>query len=140
MDTSTRQTTMHHLVEGESVTKTITAASFWNDTGIRLIAGQEYHFTATGEWIDWYIPCNADGFASPSPFFWPFEWVRRAPGARWFALIGAIDHDPFTHFLIGANRTMVITLSGELTCFANDNAFAYWNNRGSIELTITRTR
>lgn len=140
MKAAIRQVRMHDLEIGESLTKRVIATNYWNDTGVRLVAGQEYCLTATGQWTDWYIPSTADGFASPNGLLRIFERLRRAPHERWFALIGAIDRDPRTHFLIGAQRTIIAPVSGSLTCFANDVGFAYWNNRGSVELTITRTR
>lgn len=135
-----RPATIQSLSVGESATRLIAAQNLWNDTGIRILVDQEYHFTTTGQWIDWYVACDADGFVSPSPALWPFEWLRRVPYAPWFALIGAIDRDQRTQFLIGTNRKIIAPASGELTCFANDTAFAYWNNIGSVEVTITRTR
>lgn len=135
-----RQTAAPTLAVGEVMTRPILAREAWNDTGILLVAGQEYRLTATGRWVDWYIPCDADGFASPNPAFWPFEWLRRAPAERWFALVGALERDPRTMFLIGAQRTVIAPASGELTCFANDVWLAYWNNRGALQLTVERVR
>ncbi len=136
---------MHDLAIGESATKSIVARNTWNDTGIRLVAGQEYRFTAVGEWIDWYIRCGPEGYPSFTPLPLPFlarplEWLRRAPREQWFALIGAIDRNPQTQFRIGTQRTLIAPATGMLTCFANDIMFFYWNNIGSVDLTITRTR
>lgn len=140
MNAEIRATSTRDLAAGQSATRFIVARNIWNDTSIQLIAGNEYRLTAAGQWSDWYIPCTADGFASPNMFLRIFEWLRRAPHERWFALIGAIDRNPRTQFLIGAQRTMIAPATGKLTCFANDVGFAYWNNRGSVELTITRLR
>jgi hypothetical protein len=128
------------LALGESAAKPIIARNFWNDTGIRLISGQEYHFTAVGRWIDFYISCDADGFRSPNPLFFPWEPLRRMPHEQWFTLIGAIDRKPETQFRIGRERTMIAPATGTLSCFANDVGLAYWNNFGSLELTVRRTR
>ena len=124
MNASVRQTNepdrYDELAVGESATKLILARNIWNDTGISLVAGQEYRFTAVGQWIDWYIPCDAEGFPSPNPLFWPFEWLRRMPREQWFALIGAIDRKPETQFRIGRQRSVTVPATGMLTCFAND--------------------
>ena len=128
------------LVVGGSATETIVAGSFWNDTGIPLVSGQEYRFNAVGQWIDFYIQCDADGFRSPNPLFWPLEPLRRMPHEPWFALIGAIDRKPETQFRIGKERTMIAPATGMLTCFANDVRHFYWNNFGWVELTVTRSR
>jgi hypothetical protein len=128
------------LAVGESATKPIIAGNFWNDTGIRLVSGQEYHFTAVGQWIDLYILCDADGVPSPNPLVIPFETLRRMPHEQWFTLIGPIDRNPETQFRIGKERTVIAPATGLLTCFANDVRYFYSNNFGSVELRVTRTR
>jgi hypothetical protein len=61
------------------------------------------------------------------------------PTERWFALIGRIDGHPSTTFLIGTGRKPILMpASGELICFANDVPGYYWNNLGTLQLTITR--
>jgi|SRR5271166_5452078 len=142
MKASVRQTNKpekyDELAVGESATKRIIARNFWNDTGIRLVSGQEYRFSAVGQWIDLCILCDADGVPSPNPLVLPFEPLRRMPHEPWFTLIGAIDRKPETQFVIGKERTVTVPATGMLTCFANDVAFAYLNNFGSVELTVTR--
>lgn len=140
MSTQTTAAAGPRLAIGDSTTITIEAWKFWNDTGIYLVAGQEYEFTAEGTWTDWFIPCGADGFASPNLAMMSVEWMRRAPRERWFALIGAVGHDPETQFLIGKERVLPIPANGMLACFANDTPFAYWNNAGSLRLTVRRLR
>ena len=66
------------------------------------------------------------------------ERLRRAPSQQWFALIGAIDQDPSTQFLIGTGCDYRPPRSGKLTCFANDVLGFYWNNKGQLELTVER--
>ena len=125
---------------GESAQATIEAKEKWNDTGIELISGQEYHFTARGQWIDLTIECDTSGYASPNLLFRATEWLRRSPRSRWFVLITAINKDKHTQFEIGTDRTVVAPTSGILTCYANDISFMYWNNHCSVELSVTRTR
>jgi hypothetical protein len=123
---------------GESAQATIEAKKKWNDTAIELVSGHEYHLTATGWWTDWWIECDAEGYASPNLIFKVFEGLRRSPRSRWFALIGAINADEHTQFEIGTECTLIASASGSLTCFANDGARAYWNNRGSVQLSVSR--
>ena len=125
---------------GESVTKPILAREKWNDTQINLVAGAEYHFTATGLWTDSTIVCNADGYTSPNPLLRASERFRRVPKERWFALIGTIQRNKDTSFLIGVEARISPRSTGLLCCFANDVSFMYWNNQGEIQLTVTRTR
>ena len=129
---------MNVLNVGGFAQTVIKAREKYNDTGIRLVGGHEYHFTARGRWTDWWIECDADGYASPNLIFKVLEGFRRSPRSRWFALIGAINADEHTLFEIGTERTLIAPASGTLTCFANDGARAYWNNRGSVQLSVTR--
>jgi len=104
----------------ESVT--ITARPFWVDTRLQLIEGATYSFQAVGTWTDWTITCDADGYNSDGRLLLRMtEWLRRAPRQRWFALMGAIDRNMKTEFLIGTSATVVSPATGSLTCFANDN-------------------
>lgn len=125
---------------GESAQAEIQARRRWNDTGIELVSGHEYHFAARGRWTDLWYECDADGYTSPNPIFVAGEWLRRSPRSRWFALIGAVNADKPIQFEIGVDRTLLMPVSGTLTCFANDLPWTYWNNSGSVQLTVTRTR
>jgi hypothetical protein len=118
---------------------TIRAARPWNDTGIVLEAGAAYALAAEGDWTDFFIRSGPEGNPAPT-------WTQRLllsrlrmPGERYFALIGAIDRDPATQFLIGRGLARwIASRSGQLTCFANDVPGFYWNNRGAVKLTVTR--
>lgn len=66
------------------------------------------------------------------------ESLRRMPHAPWFSLIGSIDKDKNSCFLIGTDKNITAPKTGRLYCFANDVIIAYGNNQGSIELTVTR--
>ena len=125
---------------GESTTKTILANKKWNDTQIRLVAGEEYHFKASGQWKDWTIVCDEDGHTSPNPLLRASERFRRVPKERWFAVIGTIQQNEDTSFRIGVEAKISPRSTGLLYCFANDVSFMYWNNTGEIQLTVTRTR
>jgi hypothetical protein len=96
------------LAVGESVQATIEAKKKWNDTGIELVRGHEYRFTARGRWTDWWIECDADGYASPNPILKVAEGLRRSPRSPWFALIGAIDAQNHTQFEIGTEQTLTL--------------------------------
>jgi len=124
----------------ESTTKTILASTKWNDTQIRLVAGAEYHFKASGQWRDWTIVCNVDGYTSPNSLLRASERFRRVSKERWFALIGTIQQNEDTSFRIGVEAKISPRSTGLLYCFANDVSFMYWNNTGEIQLTVTRTR
>jgi len=118
----------------------IAASNPWNDTGIDLTAGSVYDFIATGEWKDASIPSDADGYLS-TPILKLFERFRRIPGARYFKLIGTIGKSTRESLLIGIKLTGFLPAkSGRLYCFANDVRCMYWNNNGSVELTVIRRK
>jgi hypothetical protein len=41
-------------------------------------------------------------------------------------------------FFIGYSTTFLANATGELICFANDAFGLYWNNIGSLNVTVTR--
>ncbi len=122
------------------MTISICAKKKWSRTGFVLEAGCTYRFAAKGQWVDWTIVYGPDGGTSGSNFFLRlFEGFRRRPKDNWFALIGGVDEDDSTTFLIGASLPIFTAIrAGELACYANDVPFAYFNNKGSVSLTIER--
>jgi hypothetical protein len=116
----------------------VEAARIWNHTHVRLEAGVTYDLVAEGRWVDKVHACGPDGYDSPNLLMKLAEFGRRVRGAKWFALIGALDEDPATAVVIGSRATWIPPRDGELTCFANDWRSMYGNNRGSVTLTVTR--
>lgn len=117
-----------------TTTVTIRADQHWNNTGVQLDAGIEYELLARGEWTDWLIRTDADGFSRW--YLRPFERRRRAPDQPWFKLMGAVGEDPARLFPIGRGCRIRPEVSGILHCFANDVPSAYGNNKGTLELEI----
>lgn len=110
------------------------AREYWNDTAINIKAGERLHFNATGQWKDFIILTDANGFSK-----WhlkPFEKLRRKPDSPWFSLIGAIDHKHLFH--IDLENTIKMPASGRLYLFANDVKYFYWNNNGCVFVEIYR--
>lgn len=118
----------------------IASTEHWVDTGITLEAGTTYELVAAGEWHDASIPTGPDGYDSVNVLQEETESLRRVPDAKWFALIGALDHRKETEFVIGSRAEYTPTERGELTCFANDLIGFYLNNHGSVTLTVTAVR
>lgn len=124
-------------------TAPIDARLCWNVTDLMLEAGHSYDFSATGTWRDANIVCDAGGYPPPTlsalqaVILKPFESLRRVPAWPWFSLVGAIDQDMRTAFLIGRGGRVTAPKTGMLTCFANDVPFMYWNNSGIVTLTVT---
>lgn len=110
------------------------ASRKWNATGVRLQAHCKYHIVASGHWTDFYITTDANGFERKH--LRPFNRFKRQPDASWFALMGSIDKTP-PYFLVGTELHLGPGKAGELFLFANDMPAMYWNNRGSLSITIT---
>jgi hypothetical protein len=49
-----------------------------------------------------------------------------------------VDRHDETAFVIGENRLYAANTKGRLYCFANDLPHWYWNNFGSVRVTVTR--
>lgn len=116
----------------------VRARSCWNRTGILLTPGEQFVLSANGRWVDFFLCHGPAGDPSPGIYMRLFERYKRIPSANWFALIGALDCDLNTAFLIGNGTDVTVQAAGELTCFANDVACMYWNNWGHVELVVKR--
>jgi hypothetical protein len=129
------------LKPGESKSFVVDAAKLWNPSGIALKAGSIYDVKVEGDqtWKDWYIAAGPDGYTRET--LRPWEFLRRVPDQNWFKFTGTIGRDEKSPIPIGKALTNFSpNKSGELVCFANDIAWMYWNNRGSISVTVTRVR
>ncbi len=116
----------------------IRARSRWNRTGIVLAPGERYLFTAKGSWVDFFLRHGPAGDPSQLMYMRLLERYRRMSKTNWFALIGAVDCDLRTAFVIGEASDVSVRVTGELTCFANDMPCMYWNNWGHVELLAKR--
>jgi len=114
------------------------ASQKWNNIQVQVSAGETYRFEAKGEWIDWHKKCSPEGYDSSNFILRSAEKLRRVPTAKWFALIGVVNQELGTAFVIGNGVTRTFNQNGTLCCFANDVSCMYWNNKGSVELIITR--
>lgn len=116
----------------------------WKDTKIDLVQNHEYKYKSTGVWVDWFIPCNADGYCKPLNFFMDkiFGSSKCRGSAKWFQLVGVIKGNQEIECEIDpVNKgTLNARVSGRLWVFANDVDCAYWNNCGSIEFEIEEVK
>jgi hypothetical protein len=128
------------LAIGESTEILVHAELAWNNSRLVLVAGATYDLTVPGEqtWKDSSVVSTADGYPSkPMQIFW--ERFRRVPAANWFTLIGTIGRTMRNPFVIGTKLlNFSPSTSGRFYCFANDVRFMYWNNCGSIRMTVMR--
>ena len=101
-----------------------------------LRKGHTYQITARGGWKDRDTPCGAGGYPSNSLILRLAVPLRRKWRANWFALIGAQRFLFARRFVIGEGVTYRARRNGKLRCFANDVWFMYFNNKGSVEITV----
>ncbi len=106
----------------------------WNDTGVDVKRSQRIEVTATGEWIDWTIRCDANGFERPHMN--AFKFARRNRGAPWFALIASVGKMKRPTHHVGSSGDFVASRDGRLYLFANDAWYFYFNNKGSVRASI----
>lgn len=126
---------------GQSKSFDVDAAKAWNASGILLEPNHVYDISVEDgqTWKDWYIVSDADGYRREALSSW--ECLRRVPDQNWFKLIGTIERDETAPIPIGkAHREFSPGKPGELFCFANDTRWTYWNNSGTIRVTVTRTK
>lgn len=118
-------------------------------TGIRIDSGSVYRFDATGTWSDGPIEDVGPAGYSPvhekvpwhvTPILWLGAPFRRVRDANYFALIGEVGSEARrVRFVIGDSVVgWEAPLTGELLAFANDVRAKYGNNKGCVQLQVTR--
>jgi hypothetical protein len=139
---SSRMPVIEQMNVGETTYVCVQADKLWNDSGVHVMPGQTYNFVVpeNEKWIDWHIPCGAAGYPS-TPLIRPWEELRRVPDANWLQLIGTIDRSAKPPIVIGSKLVdFSPPFPGRLHFFANDLAWMYWNNKGNLAVTVTRTK
>lgn len=145
----------YHLKQGaKPVVLELSAASYWNASGLILEKGVNYvaHVSPTDTWSDLPWSAGPNGLEEPPP-----EWLdalsrfRRMPDEGPFQLVGATfrrcsngtpcaEQFPMT-FRPGQDGELEYRWTneqeGEFCSFANDWPIMYWNNKGTLHLTIT---
>jgi hypothetical protein len=132
---------LYHCIHvGQTHHVCVYANRLWNDSGIDVLSGQIYTLTVPSceRWIDSRKICSADGYAS-SRLMRPWEFLRRAPEANWFQLVGTIGRSTKARIAVGSSLTDFLPpFPGRLYFFANDLPWMYWNNKGALALRVTR--
>src|SRR4051794_13746210 len=134
---------MRSLNVGEAVCVPVSAKALWNHSGILARQGERFTLETgnVADWRDAWVKASPDG-QNHVPWVLDNKFARsflRYPHAEWYALVGAMDERLDTCFLVGRSVTLEAGHGGELCFFANDALWAYGNNHGTLDLTITRT-
>lgn len=128
------------LSNGETTTITVSARDKkGGDVILEVAPGESYSFKVPEgqQWKDWYIDSDAEGY--PKKQFFP---EPRLSGVNYFCLCGLLESGSSTSlFKIGKELPAYeISAEGRLYYFANDFKFAYWNNKGVMQLNVTRIK
>jgi hypothetical protein len=115
----------------------VDARLYWKDTELDVRAGDVLIVAASGQWTDLTYTCGPGGYPAPA-YMRLFDGLRRCPQARWFELVGCVGKDLKNSFPIGERRTVTAPASGRLYLYANDVPGFYWNNRGSLSVSVTK--
>lgn len=134
------------LKPGEARTCIVDSGVKYNWSGVRLVAGASYRIETPGEqrWQDGEMQCEADGWSTDElsgfkkTLIRHFEGRRRHPEAQWFELVGALGDDDDELVRIGKSCDLEAARDADLYLFANDLGSKYGNNKGAIEVAITR--
>jgi hypothetical protein len=123
-----------------TISKPIIASEKWNATGICINKGTWYRITLAE-------PLGVgDGSIQVTTLAgWPWCWqriiflpltpLRRCPFHPWFALIGSVGKK-YTFRISHDGQEIVAPVTGELWCYFNDVHWRYYNNNGSVRLSI----
>jgi hypothetical protein len=122
------------------VTLTIRADRSLNDTGLELEAGVSYaiQVSEVKGWRDAGIAANpSEGHDAGRLAL--FRFLKRYRKANWFVLIGQIGKKKKRRFVMGGGlESFTAPRDGRLFVFANDAPGFYWNNHGTLKLTVVR--
>ena len=110
---------------------------FWTNSSRTYDSGETLYLKViptNQTWHDWYIETDAEGYTNY------FNVKLRYQRGNIFALICCVQGAMDTCAYIGKENVFQVTkTAGYLSCFANDNPYMYWNNRGSINVGIFQT-
>lgn len=140
-DTPVRRMTARELVVGESAGPIpVLALLHWNPSRILARPGQRFLIEADNSaWTDENMPATAAGITGLGLQRLTTAMCRHRE-AGLMELIGALGRDDNHQFRIGRgavweNQT---NLAEEIFFYANDVYFMYYNNAGSVMVTVTR--
>lgn len=140
-DTPVRRVLTRDLLVGESSGPIpVLALLHWNPSRILARPGQRFLIEADNSvWTDEHLPATAGGVSGLGLQRFASAMCRHRE-AGLMELIGTLGREHDHQFRIGKgtvweNQT---GLDGELHFYANDVYFMYYNNAGSVMVTVTR--
>ncbi|OQW42584.1 MAG: hypothetical protein A4S08_11510 [Proteobacteria bacterium SG_bin4] len=140
------------LKKDEPVEIQICACSFWNNSGIKVNEGEEYKFEVANISQCWQdnntISDPRIGWTENSAFHkflrLIFEGHTRTNVTDIYALVGTVGQNEKNAFaVLNYDRDPIKIMTGkdeELFFFANDRVGYYYNNKGVLNLRITKVK
>ncbi|NUU19079.1 hypothetical protein HP550_17665 [Cellulomonas humilata] len=117
--------------------RSVPATQVWTAMGVECEAGDVLAIAMSGSASHDQTPSGTVGPTGLlDPEFHQYN-VDGFPDANTMTIIGSLDEDPGTFFVVGEEATYVCTKDGELYLGVNDAGVQ--NNSGAFEATITRT-
>jgi hypothetical protein len=114
----------------------VESSSLWSDYSKTMLKQDEaiqIDVLNDQTWTDWYIETSAEGYTNY--FGASLRYVGE--NTNIFALICCVNQKLDTCQYIGKSNIYTASEDGYLACFANDVSYMYWNNKGSLDLTLT---
>jgi hypothetical protein len=127
---------VHTVTYGNSVTIKLFAKDFYSRDSFEVQAGMRYLLICDGNqtWNDWFVTSSPSGYNNLLAKLFGL----RLKTAKCFCLCGVFDKIEGTSFRIGSSFHIEPQATTKILSFyANDYKKAYWNNHGSIDITIT---
>jgi len=130
---------------GEEKSLHICACKPWNASGIQVIKGEHYTFAYDNvvNWIDGTISSSPTKGWQESTYQFLGQLVspyRRSDKSKWYALVGSIGLKEDDVFFASDTDSVEMQNTGTLYFYANDKEGRYFNNRGTLSLTLSRVK
>ncbi len=130
---------------GEEKTLHICACKPWNASEIQVNQGEQYSFAYDNvvNWVDGTIPSSpTTGWQGTSYQFLGklVSPYRRSDKSDWYALVGSIGLKEDEVFFASDTGSVEMKKSGVVYFYANDKIGRYFNNKGTLRLTMTRVK
>lgn len=123
------------LQKGDSIIILVKANKHHTKTGIKVGHGETYQISASGKWQDaGFEPTDAEGFPPKNGVMRSAKFLKAMPKENYMKLIAKSGG---AHYAIG-NSANIIFRNGDLVLQANDAAFFFGNNSGTLTVAIKR--
>lgn len=122
-----------------NVTYEVKARSKYNKI-MDVTKGSVYSFSASGEWKDAIIKSSPDGYVLYGGICNSLLRYKKED-SKYFTLIGCVldkDSKEIESFRIGSGTQHTFKTSGKLCMYANDGKNFYFNNSGSITVSVKK--